>query len=85
MIIVVVLVAGAITAYLAKRKGYNPFLWFFAAGIIGLITLAFLPFTNKGDLSEKERIKKVKLGNIIGGVFAVITIIFTALRILDVL
>ena len=85
MIIIVTLVACAITACLAKRKGYNPLLWFFAAGIIGLITLAFLPFANKGDLSEEEKIKKVKLGNIIGSVFAVITLIFTVLRILDVL
>jgi hypothetical protein len=29
--------------FLARRKGYNFFIWFFA-GVIGLVVLAFLPF-----------------------------------------
>lgn len=79
--IIISLVFCAITAFLAKRKGYNPILWFFAGGILGLLILAFLPFTNKGNLSEEERIKKLKSGNIIGGVIAAIAITFILLQI----
>lgn len=78
--ITLVLVLGLITALLAYRKGYNPYWWFFAANIIGLIILAFLPFTNKQNLTEEEKIKKVKRGNSIGRVLALITIILTILR-----
>lgn len=73
---IISLIACIITAYLAKKKGYNPVLWFFAAGIPGLLIFAFLPYTNKGNLSEEERLKKVKKGNTIGGVLIAIAIIF---------
>lgn len=73
------LVFCVITAYLAKRKGYNPIIWFFAAGVVGLIILAFLPFTNKGNLTEEERRKKVKIGNTIGIIVIVTAFIVVVL------
>jgi cytochrome bd-type quinol oxidase subunit 2 len=76
MIITIALVICAITAALAARKGYNPACWFFAAGIIGLLILAFLPFVNKGDLSEEEARSKRNAGNIIGAVISVIAVVF---------
>lgn len=80
-LLVVSLVFCAVTAFLARRKGYNPFIWFFAGGIIGLLVLAFLPFTNKGSLHEEERARQVKSGNIIGGVIAAVAVVFFLFRI----
>lgn len=75
------LVICAVTAALAWRKGYHPALWFFAAGIIGLIILAFLPYVNdKSPLSEEERAAKLKTGNTIGGVILATGILFMVLR-----
>ncbi|MFH0790222.1 MAG: hypothetical protein V2A64_01170 [Candidatus Omnitrophota bacterium] len=79
--LIIGLVFCTITAYLAKRKGYNPVFWFFSAGIVGLCVLAFLPHINKSNLTEEEKNKKARTGNKIGGVISVITI---ALIIFDV-
>lgn len=49
-----------ITGTLAARKGYNFYLWVLAGGIIGLVILSFLPFVNRGDLSEIEQAKEPK-------------------------
>ena len=64
LVIRILFVVGVcvVTGALAARKGYNFFLWILAGGIIGLLALAFLPFTNKG---ENEHLKK--RGNLIGG------------------
>ncbi len=43
--------------FLARRKGYNFVVWFFA-GIIGLIALAFLPFAT----TERQK----RIGNWVG-------------------
>ncbi len=60
------LLFGLITAALAYRKGYNPLCWFFAAGVLGLIVLAFRPFTDKGEISDQERVALKRKGNLIG-------------------
>ena len=83
--IVLPLVFGLITAVLARRKGYNPFLWFFAAGIIGLIVLAFLPFANKEDLPEEKKAQLTKQGNIIGCIFAGLLLLLWVVRFIVVL
>lgn len=67
---------GLITALLAGRKGYNPALWFCAAGIIGLIVLAFLPFVNKkSPLPGPVLAQRKKSGNLIGGVLSAVAIV----------
>ncbi len=75
-LIVFGIVFGVIMAALAGRKGYNPALWFLAAGILGLINLAFLPFVNeKSQLPVYQRAAKKKTGNIIGGVISGIAVV----------
>ena len=81
--ILLFLVICAVTAALAWRKGYHPARWFFAAGIIGLLILAFLPYVNdKSPFSEEERAAKLKTGNTIGRVISAIAIIIAVLRVL---
>jgi hypothetical protein len=57
---------GLITALLAARKGYNPLYWFLAGGIVGLLLMAFRPFTNDEKLSEASRVALQREGNLIG-------------------
>ena len=71
MEIALLVVVGLITAALAARKGYNPALWFLAAGVIGLVILAFLPFVNeKGEHPVEQRAAKKRTGDITGGVIS---------------
>jgi hypothetical protein len=66
MPIIPILFFGLLTALLAARKGYNPLCWFFAGGVVGLIVLAFRPFTNNVGLSDSDRIALQQEGNRIG-------------------
>jgi hypothetical protein len=66
MPIVPLLFFGLITALLASRKGYNPLCWFLAGGVIGLLLLAFRPFTNDEKLSEANRVALRREGNLMG-------------------
>jgi len=70
MPLVVAAVVCLITAALAARKGYNFFLWFFAGGLIGLCTLACLPFANQQDSPEETNAALRRRGNVIGGVLS---------------
>jgi accessory gene regulator protein AgrB len=65
---------GVLTGFLASRKGYNFWCWVFAAGIVGLLVLSFLPFVNKGGISAEVTEAKRKRGNLIGIVFSVIAV-----------
>jgi hypothetical protein len=55
---VLMLVFCALTGGLAARKKYSFFAWFMAAGVIGLMVLAFLP--------KAETPQQRTRGNIIG-------------------
>lgn len=66
MLVTPALFFGLITALLAARKGYNPLCWFLAGGVVGLLLLAFRPFTNDGKLSEAHRVALQREGNRIG-------------------
>jgi MFS family permease len=64
MQIVLFLVFGTINALIASKKGFNPFIWFFAAGLLGLIVLAFLPSANAVLAENKELYEeRKKAGN----------------------
>jgi len=58
----------AATASSAYRKGYNPVLWFFAGGPIGILTLLVLPDTKKVSRTDEENIRLRKRGDKIGAV-----------------
>ena len=60
------LIIMLITGYLGHRKGYSFFIWFLAAGCLGLIILAFLPFANDPLNNPHENERLVERGNSIG-------------------
>ena len=76
MPIVPVIFFGLITALLAARKGYNPLCWFLAGGVVGLILLAFRPFTNDENLSAAERTSLQQSGNRLGLIISGVGIVF---------
>ena len=67
MRIILFLIFGAINALIASKKGFNPVIWFFAAGLLGLIVLAFLPSANAA-LPDNEELyeQRRKTGNTAG-------------------
>ncbi len=54
MQIVLFLIFGTINAIIASKKGFNPIIWFFAAGLLGFDCLALMP-SAKAILSENEK------------------------------
>ena len=76
MTLVFLALFGAINAAIAKRKGYNAVIWFFAAGAIGLIFILFLPDTNNEKYNPEKAKDWVGIGNKIGGSIVCIAVIF---------
>lgn len=56
----------AMSAFLAARKGYQPLIWFFCAGLIGLVVLVCLPYANLPDQTPQERARLRRNGNLVG-------------------
>lgn len=79
--IIIWLILSVVTGALAARKGYNFILWALAAGIIGLVILAFLPFANAPEKPPEEQARLRKSGNMIGGGLAVLGLFMIAMRV----
>ena len=71
----ILLIVCAITAYYASVKGYNPVIWFFAAGAISLIILLILPWVNSPQNTAAERERLASNGNTVGGVLIIVGVI----------
>jgi hypothetical protein len=69
--------AGFTSSENAKKKGYDPVIWFFAGlNIFAVLIMMFLPDMEKfKELPEEERKAKQKRGDVIGGVLAGISAI----------
>jgi hypothetical protein len=76
MLLVIAAILCLVTGGLASRKGYNFFLWAPAGGIIGLLILAFLPFTNDGRMPAEKASRSRMIGNVIGGVISAAAVVF---------
>jgi hypothetical protein len=79
--IIFFLVPCLVTSLFAYRKGYNGIIWFFALWFIGLLILVLLPYTNKPDLPEEEKLALKKKGNTIGKYLAGLGVVAAALLI----
>lgn len=74
--ILALVVVGIFNAMLAQRKGYASYGWFFAAGPIGYLVLAFLPDLTPVMGKEKPGAASTRaLGNRIGYGISIFTII----------
>ena len=70
---------GLVTGFMASRKGYSFGCWWFALGLLGLIVLAFLPYTNKAGVPDEVAAKKRK-GDKIGAILSILTGIIIVLN-----
>lgn len=73
---------GIMNAGLAYRKGYNPFIWFLTASIIGTVVLFYLPSAKEEKNEELQNYLKKrgnKIGLIVIGVSIVVGIILSIL------
>jgi len=71
VLIVPVILAG-LNAWLAHLKGYNPFCWFLAGGVLGLVLLSCLPFVEQEDKAGTGG-RRV-LGNVLGLILSGVTV-----------
>jgi accessory gene regulator protein AgrB len=69
------IIVMALMGFLAKKKGFNPWLWIFAAGFLGLIILLFMPSAIAEGIDEAVKEKRRKTGNKVGAIFTVISVI----------
>ena len=72
------LLVGVLSAWLAYRRGFSPWCWIFAAGIIGLVVVLFLPDANKQGSPEAQDNAR-RTGNMTGLVLTIITIVLNIL------
>lgn len=72
---IVPVVVCTITGILAQRKGYSFLIWFFSAGAIGLIILAFLP--------PATTPRQTAIGNLIGAGITLAVIVLLAVAMLN--
>ncbi len=54
------IVFGAVAAFMAKRNGKNPLLWFFLGALFGVFGLFFLFFSSKKKAKEGEIVVEPK-------------------------
>lgn len=57
---------GVISWIIARKKGFNPWCWIVAMGILGLILVACLPSANKAGIDDAKRQKRKNLARTIG-------------------
>lgn len=81
-LVLIFAVVPVVTAVLAHRKGYHFLIWFFAAGILGLIVLAFLPFANSRGLPPRRRLRLTRNGNSVGLVLIAVSLLLGVMRLL---
>lgn len=77
--LILFLVFGIVMLVVASAKGFNPLRWFFAAGLLGLIILIFLPSAKAAGIDEAEKNKRIKKANTIGGVISIFALIFAVI------
>ncbi|MCB0189758.1 MAG: hypothetical protein KDE31_36050 [Caldilineaceae bacterium] len=72
--IIASLFLGALSASVAKKKGYNPVIWFLGGtGILGLIVISVLSDTE--SLHETAQQPEKRKGNIIGALMILISLL----------
>jgi hypothetical protein len=67
------------TGALAARKECNFILWALAAGLLGLVILAFLPFANRKGDGPARRAELKKKGDTIAAVLTILGLFAAAL------
>lgn len=66
--------------FFARWKGFNPWYWFLASGLLGLTLLIVLPSPNQTGIDPMKTKERIKLGNRVGiGMTLFAVVVATAL------
>ncbi len=65
---------SVLCGYWAQKKGYSFWAYLFAGGLLGAITLLFLPDVK--DVAEDKKVSVINKGNTIGIVIAVASFVW---------
>jgi len=84
-ILIIIVVAGGVNAFFAKLKGFNPILWFFAAGFLGLILVVLLPSAGKVEKGTEEYNQQRVRANWWGYVILIFASVFVIIEIITLL
>jgi len=57
---------GVISWFIARKKGFNPWRWIAAMGILGLIVVACLPSANTAGIDPVKQQKRKGLARTVG-------------------
>ena len=67
MPLILFIITGIINVLIANKKGFNPWIWFFAGGLLGLIVILILPSANKALPDNQQLyVQRRKTGNTAG-------------------
>lgn len=66
MQIILFIVFGVINALIASKKSFNPWIWFFAGGLLGLIVILILPSAHAALPDQELYEQRRKTGNTAG-------------------
>jgi hypothetical protein len=80
--IIGLIIFGIPSAIIAGSKGFKPFRWLVAFGLIGLITVAVLESPNAQGLTDEERARRVARGDKIGAWMCGLCLALSAVTIL---
>jgi hypothetical protein len=79
------IIFGIPSAFIANNKGFKPFRWIIAPGLIGLIVVASMASATSKGISDEEAQLRAERGNNIGAIFAWINIGLSVLLVLFIL
>jgi len=69
------IIVMAVMGVIANKKGFNPWAWVLAGGLIGFIILLTLPSANADDIDDATRDVRTKRGNTVGVVISAIAVV----------
>jgi len=69
------LIVMAVMGVIAGKKGFNPWAWILAGGLIGFIILLALPSANAEGVDNATREARARRGNTIGMVISALAIV----------
>ncbi|MEI6898369.1 MAG: hypothetical protein WCL00_00710 [Bacteroidota bacterium] len=72
--IIALIIFGIPSAIIAGNKGFKPFRWLLALGIIGLIVVATMASATAKGISEEEAMARAEKGNSTGAILAWINV-----------
>jgi len=73
LFILLILLFGSTTGFVARRKGYSFIIWFCTSSWLGLVVILLFPNANNPGLSDEKQKALIRTGNITGLILCILT------------